>query len=107
MRSAAPPLVLLASPSAEVRRRWSQALQGAAVIQEVAERSELERSMATRQPALVLLDLSLPPLDGVGVVPALQRLSARAFISPTDVVRAWCPHLQTLTLPSRPSNLGP
>ena len=80
MRSSAPPLVLLASPSAEVRSRWSEALQGAAVIQEVAERSELEHSMATRQPALVLLDLSLPPLDGVGVVPALQRLSARTKI---------------------------
>ena len=37
MRSSAPPLVLLASPSAEVRSRWSQALQGAAVIQEVGK----------------------------------------------------------------------
>ena len=80
MRDPSRPLVVLASPSAEIRRRWSQALKGMAVTQEVADRPELDHSLVTRKPALVLLDLSLFPLDGVEPVPAIQRFSPRTKI---------------------------
>jgi DNA-binding NarL/FixJ family response regulator len=43
-------------------------------IHEVAERAALERSMATLNPAVLLLDLALPHL-GIEGVPTIQRLS--------------------------------
>jgi len=68
-------MVLIASPNPRVRRRWRQALQGRSAIHQVATRAALERSMAHLKPAILLLDLGLPMLGGVGGVPALQRLS--------------------------------
>lgn len=80
MRNPSRPLVLLASPSAEGRKRWSQALQGVAVTQEAADRSELDRNLVTRKPALLLLDLALFPFYGADAIPAIQRFSPRTKI---------------------------
>src|SRR3972149_2445946 len=68
-------MVLVASPNPRVCRRWRQALQGRSAIHQVATQAALERSMAHLKPAILLLDLGLPMLGGVGGVPALQRLS--------------------------------
>ena len=74
-------MILIASPNPGVRRRWRQALQGGSAIHEVATRAALERSLANRKPAILLLDLALPLLGGVGGVPEIQRLSP-----PTKIV---------------------
>jgi DNA-binding NarL/FixJ family response regulator len=68
-------MVLLASPKAGVRTQWRQALQGVALLQEAAARADLERRMAKLKPAVLLLDLALPALGGVGGIRAIQRFS--------------------------------
>lgn len=74
-------MVIIASPKVRVRRRWKQALQGMAAIEEVTARAALERSMTNLKPAILLLDLALPTLGGVVGVRAIQRLSP-----PTKIV---------------------
>lgn len=68
------PLIVIGSPAATLRRRWSQGLQGMGAIQEVAKRAALERSMATLKPIVLLVDFALLR-GGVRDMPALQRLS--------------------------------
>ena len=67
--------VLIASADDELRKRWTRALQDIFPILEVSERAELEQDMADSKPSFLLLDLNLPRLDGIGSVPAIQRLS--------------------------------
>lgn len=74
------PVTLIASPVPSRRRRWRQALQGNCIILEVSERTALERSMGTLQPAMLLLDLSLPKLGELRGVPTIQRLCPSAKI---------------------------
>ncbi len=76
----APLVVLIASPTAGIRRRWGQGLTGNLAIHEVTGRAVMERDLAALKPAILLLDLALSRLGGVGVVPALQRLSPRTRI---------------------------
>ena len=52
-------LVLIATPTAELRWHWSQGLGLRYAFHEVAERHELEHYMETLRPALLLLDLAL------------------------------------------------
>ncbi|HEV8440344.1 MAG TPA: response regulator transcription factor [Methylomirabilota bacterium] len=75
-----PPLVLIASGMAGLRQRWRQAIQSACAVREVADRVSLERSLAHRQAAALLLDLELPGLGGIDGVAALLRLRASAKI---------------------------
>lgn len=74
------PTVLLATPSAAVRKRCHQALQGSAAIREVADFTALAAAIATLNPAILLLDLALPGLGGVADVAVLQRLSPPTHI---------------------------
>lgn len=74
-------MLLIASPSPEVRRQWRQALQGVGAIREVASWSALEQSLASLRPGVLLLDLALPKLGGAGGLSAVRRLSR-----PTKVV---------------------
>jgi DNA-binding NarL/FixJ family response regulator len=68
------PLVVVASAVAERRRRWRRAVEPPFSVHEVADRATLERSLAHRQPLVLLLDLALPELGGTGGVQALQRV---------------------------------
>lgn len=72
--------VLIASAVAGVRSRWVQASQDFFAILEASERAELEQGMAGSKPSVLLLDLDLPRLDGIGSVPAIQRLSPSTTI---------------------------
>ncbi len=74
-------MVLVASPNPELRRRCRAALGGTSALQEVTTRAALERSLARLKPGVLLLDLALPRLGGVGGLPAIQRLSP-----PTKIV---------------------
>lgn len=67
-------LVLLASPTLAVRRRWARALQGIYAIHQVTERPLLQQSMEALKPAVLVLDLALPRF-GISVLPEIQRLS--------------------------------
>lgn len=68
------PLVVVASAVEGLRRRCCQALDGLFGLHEVADRAALERSVANRKAAVLLLDLDLPGLGGVEGVPAIHRL---------------------------------
>jgi two-component system NarL family response regulator len=72
-RTESEPEVLIASSVAGLRKLWRQAIQGFATA-EVTEHAQLVRSLAHRKPAVLLLDLHLPHLGGMGSVAALQRL---------------------------------
>lgn len=74
-------MILLASANAGLRRRWKRALQRRSAIHEVATRPGLNRSLADLRPSILLLDLGLPHLGGVGTLRAIQRLSP-----PTKIV---------------------
>lgn len=74
-------MVLVASPNPGLRRRCKATLRGTSALQEVTTRAALERSMATLKPAVLLLDIDLPMLDGVGGVRAIHHLSP-----PTKIV---------------------
>lgn len=73
-------VILLASPAAGVHRRWRGALPPRCVVHEVADRTALKRSMASLRPAMLLLDLGVPGVQGPEDLPTLQRLSPRTKI---------------------------
>ena len=68
-------MVLIASATASVRRRWSRGLQGSFPTHEVADRKALEWTMANQKPDVLLLDLSLPQLSGIEGISEIQHLS--------------------------------
>lgn len=68
-------LVLIAGPDAGMRKQWRQGLQEKFAVQEVADRSALEASLLSTKPAVLLLDLALRRLSGVGDIPAVQKVS--------------------------------
>ena len=74
-------MIVLASANAGLRRRWKRALQRRSAVHEVATQPGLKRSMSNLRPAVLLLDLGLPHLGGVGDLRAIQRLSP-----PTKIV---------------------
>jgi DNA-binding NarL/FixJ family response regulator len=50
-------------------------LNGRYDIQSVAKEPDLEHSLVTLHPDILLLDLSMPRLGGVNALPAIQKLS--------------------------------
>ena len=73
------PAVVVASPAASLRTRWSEGLRGF-VLHEVGRRADLERTMIQLKPGVVFLDLALPGMGGLGAVPAIQRLHPDAKV---------------------------
>ncbi len=69
-------LVLIASSIAAVRKRWRQALQGMYTIYEVVDQTALEQSMTKRKPTVLLLDLALSNLGGLGGLETLHQTSS-------------------------------
>ena len=66
---------MIASAAEEVRRRCAQGVQGRFSIQEVRDRSGLERGLACQKPSLLFLDLALPHLGGIKGLAAILGLS--------------------------------
>jgi DNA-binding NarL/FixJ family response regulator len=66
--------MLIASPTAALRKQWRQAMRGLLAIHEVFDCLSLERSLAGQDSGLLLLDLKLPGLGGIGDVARLRRL---------------------------------
>lgn len=68
-------MVLIVSANARLRGGWIRSLKERFPIHEAAGRAALEKSMASRKPSVLLLDLALPQLNGVGDLLAIQGLS--------------------------------
>jgi len=67
-------IVLIASEMAGLRKEWRQAMHGLFAMHEVSDCRSLERSLASERPSVLLLDLQLPGLDGIGDVVRIRRL---------------------------------
>ncbi len=67
--------VLLASPLEAKRQQWRQALKSTSVVHEASELPDLQRSMSSLKPAVLLLDLGFPGLQDRAEVSAIQRLN--------------------------------
>ncbi len=74
------PVLLIASPIARARRRWRQALKPGFALHEVVGRTALDRSMTNLKPAVLLLDIALRRINGVGGLSAIQQLSPQTKI---------------------------
>lgn len=66
-------VVLIASANG-LRERWRQAVRVPLVIREVSDCSSLEQNLASECPSVLLLDLELPGLGGIGEVVRIRRL---------------------------------
>lgn len=73
-------MVLVASPTATLRQRWCAGLQPVFGADEVTDLPELEKSMPTLKPAVLLLDLALPRLGGIAGLPGVQSLSPQTRV---------------------------
>jgi two-component system, NarL family, nitrate/nitrite response regulator NarL len=68
-------LILIVSSNAAVRKRWRQALQRIYSTHEIVNKMALEQNMTKRKPKVLLLDLALSDLGGLGGVENLRRTS--------------------------------
>jgi DNA-binding NarL/FixJ family response regulator len=68
-------MVLIASSLPEILRVWESALEGVAPVLSVRQFDSLRQGVARLAPAILLLDLELPGLDGARNVAALRRAS--------------------------------
>jgi DNA-binding NarL/FixJ family response regulator len=65
--------ILIASPSPDVRRRWRRGLVSRIRVQEVGTSADLQASIARHPPDVLIVDVALLPIDGIG---AVRRWSA-------------------------------
>lgn len=84
-------MILIASAVPDLPGVWEQALNGVAGVLAVRQFESLKQGMARVQPAMLLLDIGLPGLDGPRGVAALRRSHPATKIivvaeSPSDEV---------------------
>lgn len=78
--------LVMANPLTARHQRWVAGLQEAFAVCEVTERRALEQVMANLNPDVLVVDLALPGLRGVGGLRGIQRLSpATKIVALTDV----------------------
>jgi two-component system nitrate/nitrite response regulator NarL len=73
--SAEAPAVLIATADPDLRGRWRSVLEGGYPVRDVSESSCLERTIATLSPDVLLLDLDLLGVGGIGDGPIIRALS--------------------------------
>lgn len=73
-------VVLIASPSAVVRRRLRDALKDVCSVHQVNDLRQMERKIARLRPSVLFVDLALPQMDGIKSMAAIQRLSSSTKI---------------------------
>ena len=71
---------IFATKNARVRRRWREELKRSFSIHEVSQWETAWRSISALKPKLLILDLSLPKIPGVGALKAIQSLNLKTKI---------------------------
>ena len=74
--ASAAPAVLIATSDAVARARWKEGLVGGYPLREVPDRAFLERALATLSPDVLLLDIEMITVEGLGngpIVPGISR----------------------------------
>ena len=74
------PVVLIASPDPTLRGRWKGGLRGGYPLRDVSDRAGLERTIATLTPDVLLLDLDLLGVGGIGDGPIVRGLAPDAKV---------------------------
>lgn len=69
------PAVLIATADPDLRDKWRSVLQGGYPVRDVSDRACLERTIATLSPDVLLLDLDLLGVGGIGDGPIIRALS--------------------------------
>lgn len=69
-------LLLIAIASVEVARRWKNAIREICAVRIVTDFEQAQREINEYKPSVVLLDISLPPVDGVERFASLLKLSS-------------------------------
>ena len=69
-------MILIASPLPDLSHTWEQALEGVDGLVSVRQFEALKQAAARLSPAILLLDVELPGLDGARGVAALRRASS-------------------------------
>jgi two-component system nitrate/nitrite response regulator NarL len=82
------PAVLIATADPDLRGRWRGGLQGGYPVRDVSDRDCLERTIATLSPNVVLLDLDLLGVGGIGDGPIIRALSRETKV----VLLSGCPN---------------
>jgi|GEM_PF-151085 len=73
--SAEVPAVLIATADPVLRGRWRSVLEGGYPVRDVSDRGGLERTIATLSPDVLLLDLDLLGVGGIGDGPIIRALA--------------------------------
>jgi len=76
----AAPAVLIATSDVHSRTRWKEGLVGTYPLREVADRSFLEKNIGVLNPDVLLLDIELLGVDGIGDGPIIRGLSRNTKI---------------------------
>jgi len=74
------PAVLVASGDAHVRGLWMEGLHASYPVREVTRRDTLEGTIAALAPDVLLLDLDLLKLGGIGDGPVIRSLSRKTRV---------------------------
>jgi DNA-binding NarL/FixJ family response regulator len=69
------PSVLIATADPDLRGRWREVLHGPYPVRDVSARDCLERTIATLSPDVLLLDLDLLGVGGIGDGPIIRALA--------------------------------
>jgi two-component system, NarL family, nitrate/nitrite response regulator NarL len=81
LRESAIPIILIASPKADLRQRWKAELRtGPYCVDAVAGRMTLERRLPQLTPTLLLLDLALLKREGIDELARVKQLSPHTKI---------------------------
>jgi DNA-binding NarL/FixJ family response regulator len=78
--ASAAPAVLIASADHHARSRWKEGLVGNCPLREVTDRSTLEKIIPTLNPDVLLLDIELLGVAGIGDGPIIRGLSKRTKV---------------------------
>ena len=81
------PAVLIATADAELRSRWRGVLHGGFPVRDVSDRDCLERTIATLNPNVLLLDIDLLGVGGIGDGPIIRALARETRV----VLLSGCP----------------
>jgi DNA-binding NarL/FixJ family response regulator len=74
-KSSETPSVLIATGDPDLRSRWRNVLEGGYPVRDVSDRGCLERTIATLSPDVLLLDLDLLGVGGIGDGPIIRALA--------------------------------
>ena len=76
----AAPAVLIATSDAQARAHWKEGLVGGYPLREVTDRAFLEKNIATLTPDVLLLDIELLGVDGIGEGPIIRGISRKTVV---------------------------